>query len=742
MQTNAASSFVRQVISARPPGFLLLLAALLPFALAGCHSSAGKRPLTLDAIYGPQKVDLDGPGAPSAEWAGVGAAYRLAADEAPTLIDAESGVVTTDAGHEALRAALAANGDFSAEQAADAARHAQYASRSRDIALIKSDQGLYVYRRSESMARKIAPADSQRKIVTLSPSGKFISFVRNENLYVISTDDGTQRQLTHDGSPQLLNGILDWIYQEEVYGRGDYRGHWWRDDDACIAYLQLDESRVPIHTIIDGVPTHPDLETMAYPKAGDPNPGVKLGMLDVATGQTRWIDLATYEADEPLVVYVNWAPDGKLLFQVQNRTQTWLDLIEADAASGATRRLLRETSPAWVNRLESPHWLADGSFLWLSERDGFRHLYHYARDGTLQRQVTTGEWEVRKLHGVDDAQLAYFTGTCDTSLEEHVYRVPLGGGAPQRLTPLGASHQAEFDQAYRYFIDRYSNIDDPPQVALRRADGALLRQLHANAEVPARDYRLGRTRFEHIPTRDGFEMNALLTLPPNYTALKRYPVLMTVYGGPDAQTVKNVFNPRADRWLEHLLASHGYVICAVDPRSASGKGARYAWTAYKQLGVQELRDLEDAAQWLVDRGIAHAGRIGITGFSYGGFMASYAVTHSDKFALAIAGGSVTDWRSYDSIYTERYMLRPAENVDGYDATSVVKSAPRLHGKLVLVHGEIDENVHMQNTVALIHALQNAGKQFDLMIYPKNRHGIRTAPRHFAELRMRSIKSGL
>lgn len=722
--------------SARTPTTMVFLL----LCLAGCHSG---RPLTLDAIYGPNAVDFDGPAPPQVEWLSQGGAYRVVDNTTVIRVEAGSGAAAVDVEFEALRATLASHPDFDAEQARQAALNPLKRNDAGGTVLILTDKGLYVYTCAAQSVKKIADADVQRKIVTLGPAGRFVSFVRNENLYVLGAADGVEKQLTTDGNSTRLNGILDWIYQEEIYGRGDYRGHWWRDDDAYIAFLQLDESRVPIHTIVDEVPTHTAVETMAYPKAGDPNPAVRLGMIEVATGQTRWIDLTTYATDEPLVVYVTWAPDGKLVYQVQNRTQTWLDLNEADPVSGASRTLLRETSPAWVNRLDNPHWLVDGSFLWLSERDGFRHLYHHDRCGALRQRLTEGEWEVRKLHGVDEAAgMVYFTGTADTSLEEHVYRVSLAGGPPIRLTQLGFSHQARFDEKLGYYMDTYSSIGQLPRTDLLQADGTFVRALHRPSDPPAEDFRRGRMQLVEIPTRDGFAMNALLIKPPNYSPLRRYPAWMTVYGGPDSQNVKNIHSNRSERWLEHYLADQGYVVCAVDPRSASGKGARYAWTAYKQLGMQELRDLEDAADWLVRRGIAHRDRIGITGFSYGGFMASYAATHSDKFALAIAGGSVTDWRNYDSIYTERYMLTPQENPAGYDVSSVVKAADKLHGRLVLVHGSLDENVHPQNTVELMHALQNAGKQFDVMMYPKNQHGIRSVPRHFAELRLRYIQSEL
>jgi dipeptidyl-peptidase-4 len=717
-----------------PTGFVAF--GLVLFAIAGAQlGCSAARPITLDAIYGPSAVDFDGPPPPRVEWLPSGEAYRVRRPDQTLVFSITTGEAVADADEDALKAALSAMpeiGDGAARATATAKRNDTAGT-----ALIEHKGALYVYTRASGAVKKIADADDRRKIVTLSPTGRFVSYVRDENLFVRGAADGVERQLTRDGSSTRLNGILDWLYQEEVFGRGDFRGHWWRDDDAMLAYLQLDESNVPVYTILDEVPAHPKHETMHYPKAGDPNPGVRLGVLRVPDGgETTWVDLSAYAGDDILVVYVNWGPDGRLYYQVQNRTQTWLDLNVADPATGASTRLLRETSPAWVNRLSPPHWLPDGSFIWESERDGFLHLYHYGADGQLRTRLTSGEWEVRKFHGVDAAGMVYFTGAADSTVEEHVYRVSLAGGAMERLTEPGFSHNASFDAKFTHFIDVASNVNTPPRVDLRRADGGLVRNLHTPA--PGADYRLGRYELLRVPAADGVELNVRLLKPHGYSPPKRYPLWCLVYGGPQAQQVKNAYAARGERWLEQYLAENGFLVAQIDPRTAGGRGVCDAWAAHRKLGEIELRDVEAAVDWLVKRGLADPKRVGITGFSYGGYLTAYALTHSDRFALGIAGGSVTDWRYYDSIYTERLMGLPRENEEGYERSSVVKAAGNLRGRLLLVHGLMDENVHFQNSVALAHALQQAGKQFDVMVYPRNRHGIRTVPRHFAELRVRYL----
>lgn len=756
---------------------MILVAALGIGAGWGCATG---RKLTLDAIYGPNPIDFDGDYPRVYRWMPDGS-LATEQDNQVMQMAAPDFSAATPVDLERMHAALRAHAEFKDAGAAKLPRFPERGQSWLSERMIQRGDALFLVNPATGTARTLADKDELRKEAAWRPKSRSVSYVRDNNLFLLG-EQGAVQQLTYDGSPTLLNGLLDWVYQEELYGRGDYRGYWWRDDDACIAFLQLDESRVPQYTILDEVTPHPAIETMRYPKAGDPNPVVRLGVLHIplastraggsaATGQTMnaeaaatssaaapasqvaassglsapvtWMDLSTYAGQEILIVRVAWAPNGKVVYQVQNREQTWLDLNEADPSSGVSRRLLRETTGAWVNRLEDPHWLKDGTFIWQSERDGYRHLYHLRADGSVIRQITSGAWEARELEAVDPGQEWLFVrGTLDGPAEEHLYRVRLAGGAVERLTQPGFSHAVDIDPSCAYFVDTYSNLRTPPRVELRRTDGALVRVLLDNPAPAAKELRRPKVEIVHPVARDGTELNAVMIRPANYSPLRRYPVWAMVYGGPESPQVENRFPNRSDRWLEQYVAQQGYVVWVCDPRSASGEGAKLAWTAYKRLGAQELQDIEDSLQWLVDRGIADPKRIGIWGFSYGGYLTAYALTHSKMFKLGIAGGPVTDWRNYDSIYTERYMLQPKDNAAGYDSASVVKAAGNLSGRLLLVHGLMDENVHFQNTVELIRALQNAGKQFDVMPYPGNRHGIRTVPRHFAELRLRYILENL
>jgi dipeptidyl-peptidase-4 len=475
------------------------------------------------------------------------------------------------------------------------------------------------------------------------------------------------------------------------------------------------------------------VEVYPYPKAGDPNPKVALGVVPAAGGAVTWADTRAYGPDI-LIVNVTFTPDSAgVAFQVQDREQTWLDLNVADATRGTSRRLLRETTRAWVEPQGSPRWLADGSFLWLSERTGWKHLYRYARDGGQGRALTSGSWEIRDLYGADrKSGWVYFSATERSPIAPDLYRVRLDDGARERLSQATGSHAALFNPSFSLYVDTRSDVATPPQVRLHRADGALARVIDDNPVPALSRFALPRPEFLQVPTRDGFLMEAMLFKPPGFDPKKKYPVYQHTYGGPHAPQVKDAWGGTG--YLFHqLLAQRGIVVWICDNRSASGKGAQSAWAAYKRMGELELQDVEDGLDWLVRQGFVDESRIGINGWSYGGLMVAYALTHSGRFAMGIAGAPVTDWRNYDTIYTERHMLTPQKNPDGYRRTSALLAAARLRGRLLLLHGGIDDNVHVQNSTQFAYELQKAGKPFRYMEYPRSRHGI-SEPALVAHLR--------
>jgi dipeptidyl-peptidase-4 len=385
--------------------------------------------------------------------------------------------------------------------------------------------------------------------------------------------------------------------------------------------------------------------------------------------------------------------------------------------------VLRETTKAWVNENGNPVWLKDGTFLWFSERTGFKHVYQYKPDGTQMRQVTNGRWDVRTLYGIDQSNgLLYFASPERTPIGTDIYRLRLDGTALTRLSQAEGTHRAIFNPAFTQYVDVWSDVTTPSQVRLHRADGSELRVIDANPVRSLGDYRLSKPEFVQVKTRDGFVMDGMLIKPPDFNPSRRYPVFQTTYAGPGAAQVRNQWGG-SGHMFEQLLAQHGVIVWVLDNRSASGKGAESQWPVYGRLGELELQDLEDGITWLKQQPYVDPSRILLYGWSYGGFMAAYALTHSTSWSAGIVGAPVTDWRDYDTIYTERYMKTPQNNPDGYRRTAPRFSADKLQGRMLLIHGTMDDNVHIQNSVQFAYELQRAGKPFEVMIYPKSRHAI-------------------
>lgn len=568
-------------------------------------------------------------------------------------------------------------------------------------------------------ARRFRPA-GDKEYATFSPNGKFVAYVSHHNLYVVDLATQTVRQLTADGKDLVSNGKPDWVYGEEIYSY--QQTFWWSPDSRNIAFVQFNDQSVPPFTVVNQVPPHETVEVTPYPRAGDPNPTARLGIVPVAGGSVRWVDTSNYTPTASLIVRAGWTPDGKAYYYVQDRAQTWLDICTCSSDGGTPTRLLRQTTRAWVDDPGEAHFLKDGSFLLLGEQTGWKHLYHYSKAGKMLGGVTHGPWEVHSVPLVDEPNgWVFLTGTRDNSIADNLYRVKLDGSGLERLTKQPGDHRVRISPKGNLFVDTSSDHDTPATVRLCAADGKLVRMLDTNPVYSREEYRFGKDELVHIPMPDGFVLEGDLVYPPGFSPNRKYPVWFMTYGGPHAPMVHDSWG--GGRVYDQVLAHEGIIVFHCDPRSASGKGAVSTWTAYRHLGEQELKDIESAVRWLASRPYVDASRVGMSGHSYGGFMTSFALTHSKVFSAGIAGAPVTDWHNYDSIYTERYMNTPQENPDGYKKTSVVGAAPKLHGKLLIVHGLIDDNVHLQNTAQLVQALEQADRDFDVMIYPNSRHRI-------------------
>ena len=689
------------------------------------------RALSIDLIYDPQqRVNFSGAPVGGLTWLD-GASYlaprRGSRGTEWYRVDAASGRETPLFDAARMVSALAGLPGVDRDAAALAAFSSELTfntTHTAALATIAAD--LYVYDFVANMATRLTRTPGEEELATFSPDGMRVAFVRNANLHVVDVARPRERALTRDGSTALLNGKLDWLYQEEIYGRGVFRGYWWSPDSSRLAFLQLDEKPVPEYTIVDDISYRPTVEVTDYPKAGDANPKARLGIVAAGGGDVKWVDHGAYAKIDFLIVRVGWTPDSRhVMHQVQDREQTWLDLNLAQAASGSSNRLLRETSKAWVNVQDgdNPSWLADGSFLWLSERSGFRHVYHYDRDGRERRAVTSGRWDVRSLAGVDAKNgVLYVTSGQRRHIDTDVYRVRLDGSDLTRISRTGGTHQPNFNPTLTLYIDSWSDVNTPTQVRLHQADGSEARVIDANDVAALKEFRLSPPEFVEVTTRDGFVMDGMLIKPANFDATRRYPVYQFTYAGPGSAVVRNQWG--GSQYMFHqFLAQQGFVVWLLDNRSAGGKGIESQWPVYERLGELELQDLEDGVAWLRRQPFVDPARLVLSGWSYGGFMTSYALTHSTSWAAGIAGGPVTDWRNYDTVYTERFMKTPQHNEDGYRKTAPRFAADNLQGKLLLVHGGIDDNVHPQNTYQFAYELQRANKPFELMVYPKSRHGV-------------------
>ncbi|MBI3654217.1 MAG: S9 family peptidase [Acidobacteria bacterium] len=706
---------------------LAILLCLLGFASA---TYAQERMLTLDDLYDPAKsVNFNGNPPSGLHWTKDGSSYLQFKSDFNQLMKINAATGDAKPFYDAARmeAAFAQLAGLSLSDARALAHRPAYQMNAAETAvLLNTANDLFYYEFGSDKAYRLTNTPEVEEGEEFSPDGRMVSFARSNNLYVVDLSTQRERALTNDGNGKIFNGRLNWVYQEELYGRGNFKGYWWSPDSTRLVYLQINDTPVNEFTIVDHIPHFQAVETTPYPQAGDANPTIKLGVVKAAGGATTWVDIFKYGNVEPLIVRVGWTPDGKKVFyEIQNREQTWLDLNTADPLTGHSATLVNETSKTWVNveKVEEPVWLKDGSFLLMSERSGWLHLYHYAADGKLLKQITAGKWDIRTLHGVDEANgYAYFSATQHSYIGLDTYRIKLDGTGLTRLTATDGTHLSRFNPTFTHFIDRWSDLNTPTQVRLHKADGAVVRSLDENRVAVLQQYKLSKPELLQVKTRDGFIMEALMIKPVNFDPAKKYPVMSFTYSGPQAPQVRNAWGGVTFMWYE-MLAQKGYLIWVCDNRTASAKGAESVWPVYHNFGELELRDLEDGLNYLKSQPFVDASRIGLSGWSFGGFMTSYALTHSKSFKLGIAGGSVTDWRLYDTIYTERYMGTPQHNPEGYSKSSVLAAAKELSGKLLLVHGMIDDNVHMQNTIQLAYELQKADKPFQLMLYPKSRHGV-------------------
>jgi dipeptidyl-peptidase-4 len=594
-----------------------------------------------------------------------------------------------------------------------------------DAILFVSGGNLYLFDPREGKSKRVLSGEAAVSDVKFSPDGKWVSYLREHNLWAVELARGRERQLTRGGTELLREGELDWVYPEELELLTAY---WWAPDSSAVAFLEMDESKVTRYPLVDYLQLAAPVELESYPQAGVANPIVRVGVLELSGGETRWMDTGTEQ--DVYLPRVAWMPDSKhLIIQRLNRAQNQLDVLEADRATGRTATLFEEKDKYWVNVAGDPIFLDGGkSFLGTSERDGFRHIYLYSADGKLARQLTRGDWEVSEIAGVDEkAGMVYFLATKKTPLERQLYRVPLGGGEIQQVTREQGTHKVVMAPGAANFLDTFSSSLVPTQQFVIRADGTLAAMLNENRVAGIEDYGLAKPAFGELPAGDGSKLNWKMILPPGFTAAKKYPVLVFVYGGPHAQVVTDSWGGARALWLQ-LMAQKGYIIFSLDNRGSFHRGHAFETPIFHNFGRTELADQLSGASYLETQPFVDTARIGILGWSYGGYMTCMAMLRAPEvFKAGFAGAPVTDWRQYDSIYTERYMGLPAENPEGYRDSSPVTFAAGLRGKLLVAHATGDDNVHFANSLELQEAFVRAGRYAEFIIYAGRGHGVSDAP---------------
>ena len=568
-------------------------------------------------------------------------------------------------------------------------------------------------------SEQVTKTKSEEEDPQLSPDGKQVLYRAKSNLYVLDLATKKTEQLTQDGTPTLLNGQLDWVYPEELdLGKAS----WWSPDSKHVAYMQFDVSHEFMYPQADLIQERAVAEPERYPQAGTPNALVKIGVVAAAGGETKWMDLG--ETSQTLLARVAWLPDSsEIAVERFSRVQDKLDLVFSNPVTGQTKTVLHEASKTWLNVADNLCFLKKSpDFIWTSERSGFRHLYLYSNSGELKKQLTSGDWEVTGITAIDEAKRKVYYGSSEISpIETQLYSVGFDGGGKTRLTQTEGTHQVKANNDGSFSLDAFSSLEQPEQTVLADGSGQQLAVLRKPDETVKGEYAFAPEQILNFKGPDGTLFYAKLTKPANFEAGRKYPAIVSVYGGPGAQSIRN-------RWsglsLEQVFANRGYVVWELDNRGSKGRGAAFEAPIYRNLGTQEVADQRMGVEHLVGMGFVDPARIGITGWSYGGYMTIHSMLLApDVFKVGVAGAPVTDWHNYDTIYTERYMGLPEENKQAYEATSNVKNAARLTGKLLIVHNIEDDNVLFQNSMQMANAFEKAGKEFFMEIYPQKSHGV-------------------
>ena len=609
------------------------------------------------------------------------------------------------------------------EWAADS-KHLVFQTNFRPIYRRSGISDYYIYSLAD---RSMQLATKGARTGELSPNGAMLGFERDGDMYVTTLANHQEKRLTRDASGHVYNGHFDWVYEEEF---GLAQAWKWSTDSRYIAYWQLNDAAEPDIQISDYSGLHQDWEKLRIPQVGDSNATVRIGVVNVATGQNTWLD--TGERGEFYVPRIYWTsrPDTLAVITL-NRPQNTMKLFFFDVKTGGRRQVMTETSKTWLDVYDFYAGVDDmmsfpensHEFFWLSDRDGYQHLYRYDYSGKLINQVTRGNWNATRIEGSDaKGQTIYYTSTEASPLERQLYSIRFDGTGQRRITTTEGTHRINMSPSATYFIDRYSSLRQPTQVELWTAAGQKLRTMENNSAVTAwlASHAYSPAEIFSFTTSDGTRIDASIVKPLPFDPNKRYPVIFDIYGGPGSQQVYNSF--ASSGWTQ-WLAQEGYVIVGVNNRGTNNYGSAFMKVVYKQLGKYEALDFAETARYLARQTYVDPKRVAIIGTSYGGYSTVYTMEmYPELFPVGVANSTVGDWRLYDTIYTERYMSLLADNLKGYVESAPIEQAPKMRGNLLLIHSMMDDNVHPQNTMQLLTALTNAGRDAEVRIYPPGRHG--------------------
>ena len=581
-------------------------------------------------------------------------------------------------------------------------------------------------------SKKLGPLSDfslgKQRLADFSPSGNSVAFVRENNVFIYSAADGSETQVSFDGvNNEIINGATDWVYEEEF---GFDKGIYWSNDGNRLAYYRFDESAVKEFQMAMYGELYPDQYKFKYPKAGEVNSTVSIHVYDLNSKKSRVIDTG----NETDIYYprIKWTEDpNRLCIMRMNRLQNVLEFLISDTRAKSTilpaTSIYKEKSSTYIEVNDNLIFSKDGKgFYWNSEKDGYNHIYWFSMEGTTERQLTSGNWDVIEFYGVDENKgMFYYSSSQESTLEKHVYAKGIKNRSFIKLSGRSGTNDAVFSNTYKYFVNYNSTANTPPYITMNDNKGKVLRVLKDNAALveTMNSYDLSPKEFFSFTNTNGDDLNCWMIKPNGFDPAKKYPVFVTIYGGPGHNTVLDSWDGRNLLWHQ-MLAEQGYIVVSCDPRGTMYRGKEFKHSTYQQMGKLETEDFIDFAKYLQKENYVDADRIGIQGWSYGGYMTSLCMTKgADYYKTGIAVAPVTNWRYYDSIYTERFMRTPQENPSGYDDNSPINHVDLLKGKYLLVHGSADDNVHYQNTMEMIDALVNANKQFDLFIYPNKNHGI-------------------